>query len=45
MKQLGEPKSIEEIAAATASEDVIESAALASTSKLLATLNNRWGPH
>jgi hypothetical protein len=43
IKQLGEPKSIEEITAATDFESAIETAALASTSKLLATLNNRWG--
>ena len=43
IKELGEPKSIEEITAATDLEDANETAALASTSKLLATLNNRWG--
>jgi hypothetical protein len=43
IKQLGEPKSIEEITAASNVEDAVETAALASTSKLLATLNNRWG--
>ena len=43
IKELGEPKSIEEISVATDIEDPIETAALASTSKLLATLNGRWG--
>lgn len=43
IKELGEPKSIDEITAATDFEDATETAALASTSKLLATLNNRWG--
>jgi hypothetical protein len=43
IKQLGEPKSIEDITAATEFDDATETAALASTSKLLATLNNRWG--
>ena len=43
IKQLGEPKSIEDIAAASDLDDAAEAAALASTSKLLATLNNRWG--
>jgi hypothetical protein len=43
IKELAEPKSIEEITAATNFQDATETAALASTSKLLATLNNRWG--
>jgi hypothetical protein len=43
IKELGEPKSIDEITAATDFEDATETAALASTSKLLATLNSRWG--
>ncbi|MEO7364544.1 MAG: sigma factor-like helix-turn-helix DNA-binding protein [Candidatus Saccharimonadales bacterium] len=43
VKQLAEPKSIEDITAATDLDSSIEAAALASTSKLLATLNGRWG--
>jgi hypothetical protein len=43
VKKLGEPKSIEEIAKADSVEDPKEAAALASTSKHLATLNGRWG--
>jgi DNA-binding phage protein len=43
IKELGEPKTIEEIAAAAGSTNVEQTAALASTSKQLATLNNRWG--
>ncbi len=43
IKKLGEPKTIEEIAKADSVEDPKEAAALASTSKHLATLNSRWG--
>jgi hypothetical protein len=43
IKQLGEPKSIEDIAKAAHVADPAQAAALASTSKLLATLNGRWG--
>jgi hypothetical protein len=43
IKGLGEPKTIEEVAAAAKMTDVAEVGALASTSKQLATLNNRWG--
>jgi hypothetical protein len=43
VKQLGEPKTIEEVAKADSIEDPKQAAALASTSKKLATLNNRWG--
>lgn len=43
IKQLGEPKSIEDIAKAAGTTDTAEAAALASTSKHLATLNGRWG--
>lgn len=43
IKELGEPKSIEDIATASDAQNPTETAALASTSKLLATLNNRWG--
>lgn len=43
IKGLGEPKPIEEVAAALGATDGAETAALASTSKQLATLNNRWG--
>jgi AcrR family transcriptional regulator len=43
IKQLGEPKEIEAIAKATAITDAQQAAALASTSKQLATLNGRWG--
>lgn len=43
IKQLGEPLPIEDIASASKSEDAQQTAALASTSKLLATLNGRWG--
>ncbi len=43
IKQLGEPKTIEEIAAAADYKDVNQAAALARTSKQLATLNGRWG--
>ena len=43
IKQLGEPKTIEEVAKAVGLSDTKQAAALASTSKLLATLNGRWG--
>ncbi len=43
IKTLGEPKSIEDIAKAANITDTKQAAALASTSKLLATLNGRWG--
>jgi DNA-binding phage protein len=43
IKKMGEPKSISEIANAATIEDSIEAEALATTSKQLATLNNRWG--
>jgi len=43
IKQLGEPKSIEEIAKAANISDPMQAGALASTSKALATLNERWG--
>jgi DNA-binding phage protein len=43
IKQLGEPKPIEEIAKAAGITEPQQAAALASTSKLLATLNGRWG--
>ena len=43
IKKLGEPKTIEEIATAAQMENPTEVAALASTSKQLATLNGRWG--
>lgn len=43
IKQLGEPKPIEEIAKAAGFKDTKQAAALASTSKQLATLNGRWG--
>jgi Sigma-70, region 4 len=43
VKKLGEPKTIEEVAKADSVEDPKEAAALASTSKHLATLNGRWG--
>ncbi|HVV66558.1 MAG TPA: sigma factor-like helix-turn-helix DNA-binding protein [Candidatus Saccharimonadales bacterium] len=43
IKNLGEPKTINEIAQAANMADTKEAAALASTSKKLATLNNRWG--
>jgi hypothetical protein len=43
IKKLGEPKAIEQIAKAGNIEDSKQAAALASTSKKLATLNNRWG--
>lgn len=43
IKQLAEPKDIETIAKAAQIEDAKQAAALASTSKQLATLNGRWG--
>jgi hypothetical protein len=43
IKKLGEPKPIKEIAAAAGMTSPEEAEALASTSKQLATLNNRWG--
>jgi hypothetical protein len=43
IKQLSEPKTAEEIAAAAGLDDPKRVAALASTSKNLATLNGRWG--
>lgn len=43
IKKLGEPKPIDEIAKAANIADAKKAAALASTSKQLATLNNRWG--
>lgn len=43
IKKLGEPKAIKDIAKAAGIEDDKQAAALASTSKQLATLNNRWG--
>lgn len=39
----GEPKDIKDIAKAAGIDDVKQAAALASTSKQLATLNGRWG--
>jgi hypothetical protein len=41
--KLGEPKPIEDIAKAANMGDTAQAAALASTSKHLATLNGRWG--
>ncbi len=43
IKQLGEPKAIDDIAKAADISDSKQAAALASTSKSLATLNGRWG--
>lgn len=43
IKQLGEPKTIAQIAKAANIEDAKQAGALASTSKKLATLNGRWG--
>ncbi len=43
IKQLGEPKTINEIAAANGTDSPERTAALASTSKQLASLNGRWG--
>jgi hypothetical protein len=43
IKQIGEPQTIEQIAKAASIADPKQAAALASTSKHLATLNGRWG--
>jgi hypothetical protein len=43
IKQVGEPKPIEDIAKAAGMDDPKQTAALASISKHLATLNGRWG--
>lgn len=43
IKQVGEPKTIEQIAKSAGIQDPKHAAALASTSKQLATLNSRWG--
>lgn len=43
IKKLGEPKTIKEITRSAGLEDSKRAEALASTSKQLATLNNRWG--
>ncbi len=43
IKKIGEPQTIEEIAKAANMQSTLEAAALASTSKQLATLNGRWG--
>lgn len=43
IKKLGEPKTIEEVAKEVGMSDPAQAKALASTSKLLATLNGRWG--
>jgi hypothetical protein len=43
IKELGEPKSIEDIAKAVGMTNPEQAGALASTSKELATLNGRWG--
>ncbi|MDL2363387.1 MAG: sigma factor-like helix-turn-helix DNA-binding protein [Patescibacteria group bacterium] len=43
IKALGEPLPIDDIAKAAGTENIAQTAALASTSKLLATLNGRWG--
>lgn len=43
IKKLGEPKAIKDVAQAASIEDPKRAAALASTSKKLATLNDRWG--
>jgi hypothetical protein len=43
IKKLAEPKTIEEVAKAAGMTDAAQTAALASTSKHLATLNGRWG--
>jgi hypothetical protein len=43
IKQIGEPKDIDAIAKAASLSDTTQAAALASTSKQLATLNGRWG--
>ena len=43
IKKIGAPTSIEEIAKAIGSEDIVHTQAVASLSKLVATLNGRWG--
>lgn len=43
VKQIGEPSTIDEIAKVAKIDNPKQAAALASTSKALATLNNRWG--
>ena len=43
IKKIGEPVSIDKVAEAVKDTDVKHVQALASTSKQLATLNNRWG--
>ena len=43
IKKIGEPKAMSDIVKASGLSDVKQSEALASTSKQLATLNNRWG--
>jgi hypothetical protein len=43
IKKIGEPASIDKVAKAVASTDTPQTAALASLSKDLATLNSRWG--
>jgi hypothetical protein len=43
IKKLAEPKTVEEVAKAASMSDAAQTAALASTSKHLATLNGRWG--
>ncbi len=43
VKKFGEPKTVEEIAKAISITDTKQAAALASITKALATLNNRWG--
>lgn len=43
IKKIGEPTSIDKVAEAVKDTDKAHVAALASTSKHLATLNNRWG--
>ena len=43
IKQLGQPETIEQIAKAAGISSSQQAAALASTSKQLATLNDRWG--
>lgn len=43
IKKIGEPKAIEDIAKSAGIADPKQAAALASTSKALATLNGRWG--
>jgi hypothetical protein len=45
IKNIGKPKSIEDIAKAGNIDQPVKAAALASLSKKLATLNGRWGTH